>query len=89
MKKVDEVFVELINKMVEKHNVNYEYLIDNPLIDGQDWFSYFTWTQKEQEDYTEWAVNFLHKKKKWSKDFARKQMTWFMVAFGLRCVESQ
>jgi hypothetical protein len=84
MKKVDKVFVDLINKMLEKHGVNYDFVLANPFIDGKDWFHYFTWTEKDYEDFNEWAVNLLAKKKQWSKDYSKKQMVWFMLAYGLR-----
>jgi hypothetical protein len=88
MKKVDKVFVELVNKMLKKHGVNYDFVLANPLINGEDWFYHYTWTQKEQNEFIDWAVNLLIKKKKWSKAYCEKEMGWFMLAFGLRVLNN-
>jgi hypothetical protein len=84
MKKVDKVFIELVNKMLEKHGVNYDFVLANPFIDNVDWFMHFTWTQKEQQDFIDWSVKLLAKKKQWSKAYATKEIAWFILAYGLK-----
>ena len=81
MRNFDKVFEEMVNKMVEKHGTTMKELVDTK---DQTWFTRFTWTENEQDEFRTWAEKKLVKECRMHKEKARKEMTWFLVAYGLR-----
>ena len=52
MKKTDLVKA-LVNKMLEKYGVDYNFVFNNPRINGIEWFRYYSFTPKEDEAFKE------------------------------------
>lgn len=44
MDKYENFIKELINKQLEKHGVDFDYVLKNQTIDGELWCSHFTCT---------------------------------------------
>jgi hypothetical protein len=83
MKKAD-VVIHLINKMLEKHGVDFAFVSSNPKIDGEDWYKYYTCTSEEQTAFKEYAIEYIRKKWRMSKKFAEREAGMFILMFGLR-----
>lgn len=58
MKRTDLVEA-LVNKMLEKYGVDYNFVFNNPRINGIEWFRYYSFTPKEDEAFKEWAIKFI------------------------------
>lgn len=78
----------LINKMLEKHKVDFNFVLKNPEIEGQDWFMYYTFTEEEAEEFKKWAILVIKKALKCRKKIAEKEFSWFNLAYGLKIEES-
>lgn len=48
----------------------------------EDWYRKHTWTVVEELDFIDWGVNFLAKRGHRNKAYARKEMSWFLLAYG-------
>jgi len=74
-----------INKMLEPYGVNYEFVVDNPVIDGQDWYHYYTF--KDESERTAWmdfCVQLIRKELRMSKKMAQKMVDNLDLFCGLR-----
>jgi hypothetical protein len=77
---------KLIDKMLEKYGVDYDYIMDNQKIEGKLWCSYYTWTQKESNEYKKWFIDFLQNdvSPRRSKKLLEREWQWFDMMYGLR-----
>lgn len=87
MKKKEEIHVTLINKMLEKYDVDINYVIANPVIEGIDWYRYYTWTSEEEVAFKIWAISKIKKYFKRSEIFAKKEISMFLLNYGLMTKE--
>lgn len=55
----DVILRAILNKMLEKHNIDFDYVLKHQEIDGKDWFDYYTMTQAEYETWKEWSMQYL------------------------------
>ena len=83
MNKGDTV-IHMINKMLEKHGVDFDFIFENAKIDGVDWYKHFTWTSDEKSAFKEYAVEYIRKRWRMSKKLAEKEANMFILAFGLQ-----
>ena len=82
--KYNLTFRQLVDKMLEPHGVNYDYVVKNPMIDGKHWYDHYTWTKDEQNEFIRWAVDLVRAKHYWNRDLAESEVAWFILSFGLR-----
>lgn len=82
MKRTDLVEA-LVNKMLEKYGVDYNFVFNNPRINGIEWFRYYSFTPKEDEAFKEWAIKFIKKHKRCSMHYAKQLYSWFSLFYGL------
>tara|TARA_R110000850_G_scaffold34024_1_gene92223 strand:- start:30730 stop:30987 length:258 start_codon:yes stop_codon:yes gene_type:complete len=82
MKKTKEDFIkEVINKMLEKHNVDYDYVMKNTSMDEVPWYEHFTHTLIEEEQ----LEKFFHEKyKKYFKTNSKNEWNMFNLMWGLK-----
>lgn len=80
--KSNQVFIDLINKMFEiaGHNVTYDDIKDRK----DDWFTQWTMTVKQNEEWQEWGINELNKRLKTNKKKAEFEMGMMSMAYGLK-----
>jgi hypothetical protein len=80
--KTSLLFIELINKMFEiaGHEVTYEDIKDRK----DDWFTQWTMTVEQNEQWIEWGVKELKKRLKMSDKYARYEMGMVSLAYGLK-----
>lgn len=74
----------LVDKMLEPHGVDYNYVMSNPEIEGKRWYQYYTWTYKEFDEFKVWAIKEIKKHEKVSEEIAKKKFGYFHLQFGLR-----
>lgn len=82
MTKEDKVVVDLINKMFEiaGHEVTYEDIINRK----DAWYTDWTMTVEQNEQWKKWGVEYLRKALRLRKDRAERQMGWFSMNYGLK-----
>jgi len=83
MDKIDNAIKALINKQLEKYNVDFDYVMDHQQIDGKLWCYYFTLTKDEDEAFRKWAIEYLRKTFHWQKQYAEKEFSWYYLMYGL------
>jgi hypothetical protein len=80
----------LINKMLEKHGVTFDEIVQYPNgeINGVDWYEYYTMTQQEYDDWREWSKNFIKQNvtPKLSNERIRQELAWFDLAYSIKVV---
>jgi hypothetical protein len=80
--KRQQAVIDLINKMFEiaGHNVTYED------IEGRqdDWYTQWTMSPEQNDEWQNWGVEYLKKKFKWNKKVAQTEMAWISLMWGLK-----
>ena len=73
---------DLINKMFEiaGHNVTY----DDIKVRTDDWYTDWTMTIAQAEQWKEWGMDYLRKNMKLNKKLADIEMRMFNVMYGLK-----
>ena len=82
MKKEDKVVSELINEMfrIAGHDVTLDDIKDRK----DDWYTNWTMTMEQYEQWKEWGAEYIRKKLRLRKEAAKKQMAWFALNYGLK-----
>ena len=81
----NELITALINKMLEKYNVDMKYIKAHEEIEGKKWFEYYAFSREEEDKYAEWAKAFIKEQRpSWSKRTIEKEYAWFSLMWGLR-----
>jgi len=84
MDKYENFVKEWINKQLQKHGVDFEYVLKNQEIEGEIWCTYYTCTQEEADELKKWALAEMKKRFKWSKRMSESQYGWLNLMWGLR-----
>lgn len=73
---------DLINKMFEiaGHNVTFDDIKDRK----DDWYTDWTMTVAQAEQWKEWGMEYLRKNMKLTKHYAELEMRMFNVMYGLK-----
>jgi hypothetical protein len=82
-KNKNDIIVEtLINKMFEiaGHSVTINDIIDRT----DNWYQQWTMTEEQNEEWRQWGIDYLKKKKRWNKKLAEIQMAMFDLNYGLK-----
>ena len=91
--KIHEVNVELINMMLEKYGITYDTVVANLdenkrwIIDGKDWYSHYTLTKAEYEEFRKKAITLISKKLKCNQKVAGNEFSWWFLNIGLTVEE--
>ena len=80
--KREQAVIDLINQMfiIADHKVTYNDIKDRK----DDWYTEFTMTTAQCEEWRGWGVDYLRKNLKVNKALAEKEMMWFNLQFGLK-----
>ena len=86
MNKQQEIPKNLIDKMFELagHPLKYEDVVGRQ----DDWFTQYTMTQDQNDEWRKWGVEYLRKKKRWTKKMAEREMAMVDLYCGLK-IEKQ
>jgi hypothetical protein len=66
--------------VIAGHEVTFEDIKDRK----DDWFTQWTMTVAQSEEWREWGIAYLRKNLKMNKGLAEKEMTWFNLQWGLK-----
>ena len=81
-----ELIKILISKMLEKYEVDYDWVVANQNIDVKSWYSHFEWTLDESEEYRDWFVKFFQENvsPRKRRDYLFREWQWFNLMYGLK-----
>ena len=82
MDKKQEIAKNLIDKMFELagHSLRYEDVIGRQ----DNWFQQYTMTQDQNDEWRKWGIEYLRKKKRWTKKMAEREMVMIDLYCGLK-----
>ena len=74
----------LVDEMLKPFNSSYQQVVAEPIIDGQSWFDYYTWSKEESDTFKNMAIKEMQKRFKYSKKYCENEIDWFLFNYGLR-----
>ncbi len=81
--KQKEVFIELVNLQLKPHGKTYKDVKGNP-----EWYMQFHTSRDSEKTFVAEGVEIIRKKLGLTKKLAEKEMSWFILQWGLTTVES-
>jgi hypothetical protein len=80
--KLNQAVIDLINQMfiMAGHDVTYDDIKDRK----DAWFTDWTMTEQQYEDWKKWGEHYLRKNLKLTAVLAEKQMIWVGLQWGLK-----
>ncbi len=80
--KREKAVVDLINQMfiIAGHEVTFDDVKGRK----DDWYTQWTMTTAQAEEWKQWGVTYLRKELKMTKKLAEKEMMWVNVQWGLK-----
>ena len=80
--KHEQAVIDLINQMfiIAGHQVTYDDIKDRK----DDWFTEYSMTTAQSDEWKEWGVAYLRKNLKINKALAEREMMWINVQWGLK-----
>lgn len=79
-----DVFMQLVNKQLEPHGVTYEDVKTDP-----EWYMRYKTSQLEEEAFISWGIGLIQNKLNLNKKLAEREMSWFILQWGLTTVPSE
>jgi hypothetical protein len=73
---------EIINKMfqIAGHDVTFDDIKDRE----DSWYTEWTMTREQNEEWVEWGIKYIKKKKRWSIPFCKREMSMIDLMYGLK-----
>lgn len=78
-----EVFIELVNLQLKPHGKTYEDVAGDP-----EWYMKHKTSRDSEKTFISKGVEIIRKKLNLTKKLAEKEMSWFILQWGLTTVES-
>jgi len=78
-----EVFIELVNLQLKPHGKSYEDVKGDP-----EWYMKYKTTRDSEKTFMSEGVSIIRNKLGLTKKLAEKEMSWFILQWGLTTVES-
>ena len=80
--KREQAVIDIINQMfiIAGHEVTFEDIKGRK----DDWFTQWTMTVAQSEEWREWGIAYLRKNLNMNKGLAEKEMTCFNIQWGLK-----
>ncbi len=73
-----------LREMFKRVGIEYP----NPDLTDQDaWYTIFTWTQEEQDNFAEWMKELVKARHKWNKKKVDYEVGMFLLMWGWKCVD--
>ena len=84
-KKRLEIVTTVINKMFEiaGHAVTYDDIVNRK----DAWYSEWTMTKEQNDEWRKWGVSYFRKKARWPKHMAEREMAMFDLMYGLKVID--
>ncbi len=80
--KQEQFVVDVINKMFEI--AGYQVTYDDVKDRKDDWYTQWTMTVEQNEEWKKWGVKELQKRFRFSKKFAEREMGMISLMWGLK-----
>jgi hypothetical protein len=78
-----EELKHIIDKMFEI--AGYDLGYNDMLGREDDWYSQYTMTQEQNDEWFRWCIDYLYNKRVvTSKRMAKREMSWINLSYGLR-----
>ncbi len=85
--RVQQLYERLVNKMLETHKVNFNFVKNHTTETGEPWYQYYTMTKEQSTVYKEWAINEIRHSLRLTKSHANHEFNNFWGNYGLKVVE--
>ena len=85
MKQKNDIVKDIIDQMfiIAGHpEVGYDDVVGRK----DEWYLQWTMTETQNKEWKEWGVNYLHKKRKWNKAMAEREMAYIDLYCGLKTI---
>jgi hypothetical protein len=84
MKRSDDLIKTLIDQMfiIAGHELRYDDVVGRK----DNWFQQYTMTEAQRDEWKEWGISYIRKKKRWSKKLAEREMAFLDLYCGLKTV---
>ena len=69
---------------MEPHGVTYDYIYENQVIDGQEWYNYYTWSEADMEAFKKYASKRIKKVLRLPDSRVDFEVGMFMLAYSLK-----
>ena len=82
MKRSDDLIKTLIDQMfiIAGHDLRYDDVVGRK----DNWFQQYTMTETQRDEWKEWGISYIRKKKRWSKKLAEREMAFLDLYCGLK-----
>jgi hypothetical protein len=82
MKQSNDLTKTLIDQMfiIAGHELRYDDVIGRK----DNWFQQYTMTEAQRDEWKEWGISYIRKKKRWSKKLAEREMAFLDLYCGLK-----
>ena len=82
MKRSDDLVKTLIDQMfiIAGHELRYDDVVGRK----DNWFQQYTMTEAQRNEWKEWGISYIRKKKRWSKKLAEREMAFLDLYCGLK-----
>jgi len=82
MKRSDDLTKTLIDQMfiIAGHDLRYDDVVGRK----DNWFQQYTMTETQRDEWKEWGISYIRKKKRWSKKLAEREMAFLDLYCGLK-----
>jgi hypothetical protein len=82
MKRNDDLIKTLIDQMfiIAGHDLRYDDVVSRK----DNWFQQYTMTEAQRDEWKEWGISYIRKKKRWSKKLAEREMAFLDLYCGLK-----
>ncbi len=80
--KREQALIDIINQMfiIAGHEVTFDDIKDRK----DDWYTQWTMTVAQAEEWKQWGIAHLRKELKMTKKLADREMTWVNLQWGLK-----
>lgn len=82
--KTKEVFVELVNLQLKPHGKTYDDVAGDP-----EWYMKYSTTREAENKFQTEGVEILRTKLNMTKKMAEREMSWFILQWGLTTNSAQ
>ena len=82
MKQSNDLTKTLIDQMfiIAGHDLRYDDVVGRK----DNWFQQYTMTEAQRNEWKEWGISYIRKKKRWSKKLAEREMAFLDLYCGLK-----
>ena len=73
---------DIINQMfiIAGHELRYDDVVGRK----DNWFQQYTMTETQRDEWKQWGISYIRKKKRWSKKLAEREMAFLDLYCGLK-----